>query len=85
MFHDVDIEEKEATVSTHSEKLAVAYSLINLRPESPIRVVKNLRMCDDCHSFCKFVSKATKREIVMRDKIRFHHFRNGDCSCNNFW
>ncbi|XP_048428791.1 pentatricopeptide repeat-containing protein At2g01510, mitochondrial [Pyrus x bretschneideri] len=85
VFHDVDIEEKEATVSTHSEKLAVAFSLINLRPESPIRVVKNLRMCDDCHSFCKFVSKATKREIVMRDKIRFHHFRNGDCSCNNFW
>ncbi|BFG17220.1 hypothetical protein CerSpe_034940 [Prunus speciosa] len=85
VFHDVDMEEKEATLSSHSEKLAVAFSLINLRSECPIRVVKNLRICDDCHSFCKFVSKTTKREIVMRDKIRFHHFRNGDCSCNNFW
>lgn len=85
VFHDVDTEEKEATLSHHSEKLAIAFSLMNLRPECPIRVVKNLRICDDCHGFCKFVSEATKREIIMRDKIRFHHFRNGECSCNNFW
>ncbi|XP_004298471.1 PREDICTED: pentatricopeptide repeat-containing protein At2g01510, mitochondrial-like [Fragaria vesca subsp. vesca] len=85
VFHDVGTEEKEATLSHHSEKLAIAFSLLSLQPECSIRVVKNLRICDDCHSFCKFVSKATKREIIMRDKIRFHHFRNGECSCNNFW
>ncbi|KAM5567008.1 pentatricopeptide repeat-containing protein [Rosa sericea] len=85
VFHDVGTEEKEATLSHHSEKLAIAFSLLNLQPECAIRVVKNLRICDDCHSFCKFVSEATKRVIIMRDKIRFHHFRNGECSCNDFW
>ena len=85
VFHDVETEEKEVTISTHSEKLAIAFGLINVRPEYPIRVMKNLRTCDDCHNFSKFVSKITMREIIMRDKIRFHHFRNGVCSCKDFW
>ncbi|GMY18617.1 pentatricopeptide repeat-containing protein At2g01510, mitochondrial [Fagus crenata] len=85
VFHDVETEEKEVTISTHSEKLAIAFGLINVRPGYPIRVMKNLRTCDDCHNFSKFVSKITRREIIMRDKIRFHHFRNGVCSCKDFW
>lgn len=85
VFHDVDMEEKEATLSTHSEKLAIVFGIINIRPDHPIRVMKNLRACDDCHNFCKSVTKYTMREIVMRDKNRFHHFKNGVCSCNDFW
>ncbi|KAJ7942987.1 Pentatricopeptide repeat-containing protein [Quillaja saponaria] len=85
VYHDVESEEKEATLSTHSEKIAIAFSLINVQPELPIRVMKNLRICDDCHTFSKHVSIISKREIVMRDKIRFHHFKNGVCSCKDYW
>ncbi|PKI44231.1 hypothetical protein CRG98_035305 [Punica granatum] len=86
VYHDVEVEEKEAMTSVHSEKLAIAFTLvINEVPESPIRVIKNLRTCEDCHNFCKFVSRISMREIVMRDKSRFHHFRDGTCSCKDFW
>ncbi|CAE6062207.1 unnamed protein product [Arabidopsis arenosa] len=85
VFHDVEIEEKESSLSHHSEKLAIAFGLINGRAGNPIRVMKNLRTCDDCHVFSKFVSRLTSREIIMRDKNRFHHFRNGICSCKEFW
>lgn len=85
VFHDVENEEKESTLSTHSEKLAVAFCLINGSPKCPIRVMKNLRICGDCHTFCKLVSRITMREIIMRDKNRFHHFKNGFCSCKDFW
>ncbi|KAA8532563.1 hypothetical protein F0562_032621 [Nyssa sinensis] len=85
VLHDVDTEEKEAILSSHSEKLAIAFGLINVGPEFPIRVMKNLRTCDDCHTFSKLASKITMREIIMRDKSRFHHFKNGFCSCKDFW
>ncbi|VVB03752.1 unnamed protein product [Arabis nemorensis] len=85
VFHDVETEEKESSLSHHSEKLAIAFGLINARAEHPIRVMKNLRTCDDCHVFAKFVSRLTSRDIIMRDKNRFHHFKNGVCSCRDFW
>lgn len=85
VYHDVETEEKEATLSAHSEKLAIVFGLLNVNPEFSIRVMKNLRICDDCHTFSKYVSKITMREIIIRDKIRFHHFRNGLCSCKDFW
>lgn len=85
VLHDVDMEEKEVVLATHSEKLAIAFCLISLHPLSPIRVMKNLRICCDCHTFCKYVSRITKREITIRDKNRFHHFKDGICSCNDFW
>ncbi|CAN8266921.1 unnamed protein product [Cochlearia groenlandica] len=85
VFHDVETEEKECSLSHHSEKLAIAFGLISGRGEDPIRVMKNLRTCDDCHAFAKFVSRLTSRDIVMRDKNRFHHFKNGVCSCREFW
>ncbi|EOA23709.1 hypothetical protein CARUB_v10016917mg [Capsella rubella] len=85
VFHDVEMEEKESSLSHHSEKLAIAFGLIIGRAGHPIRVMKNLRTCDDCHVFSKFVSRLTSTEIIMRDKNRFHHFRNGVCSCGEFW
>uniref|UniRef100_A0A7N0V9C6 DYW domain-containing protein n=1 Tax=Kalanchoe fedtschenkoi TaxID=63787 RepID=A0A7N0V9C6_KALFE len=85
VLHDVEWEEKEVSVGTHSEKLAIALGLLCTRPGTPIRLMKNLRVCDECHNFSKFASDVTKREIIMRDKILFHHFKEGVCSCKDFW
>ncbi|KAL4591773.1 hypothetical protein LXL04_004744 [Taraxacum kok-saghyz] len=72
-------------VNPHSEKLAVCFGLISLPSCAPLRVMKNLRVCDDCHRVMKLVSKVEKREIVLRDSIRFHRFRDGICSCGDYW
>uniref|UniRef100_A0A1D1YU43 Pentatricopeptide repeat-containing protein At1g08070 n=1 Tax=Anthurium amnicola TaxID=1678845 RepID=A0A1D1YU43_9ARAE len=82
---DIEEEEKEQSLFFHSEKLAVAYGLLTSAPGSSIRIVKNLRVCVDCHSFLKGVSKVFGREIIARDRSRFHHFRGGACSCFDFW
>ncbi|CAM0907241.1 unnamed protein product [Alopecurus aequalis] len=85
VFYDIEDEEKEQALGHHSEKLAIAFGLIGGPPDATIRVVKNLRFCMDCHKFAKLVSKIYHREIVVRDRARFHHFRGGTCSCNDFW
>jgi hypothetical protein len=72
-------------VGCHSEKLAVAFGMIHLPQSAPIRVMKNLRVCRDCHSTMKLISGSEKREIILRDAIRFHHFRGGSCSCGDYW
>jgi pentatricopeptide repeat protein len=82
---DVDEEEKEQALLAHSEKLAIAFGLISLAPNLPVHIIKNLRVCEDCHSAIKLISKLWNREIIVRDRSRFHHFRNGVCSCNDFW
>ncbi|KAL8489257.1 hypothetical protein ACS0TY_025241 [Phlomoides rotata] len=63
----------------HSEKLAIAFGLFATSAPAPIRIIKNLRICSDCHEAGKLVSEAFDREIVIRDRHRFHHFRNGTC------
>lgn len=80
VFLDVGEEDKETSLYWHSEKLAIAYALISLGPGVTIRIVKNLRMCVDCHDMAKVVSKVYNREVIVRDKTRFHHFRHGLCS-----
>ncbi|XP_057804270.1 pentatricopeptide repeat-containing protein At1g08070, chloroplastic-like [Salvia miltiorrhiza] len=77
--------DKEASVSHHSEKLAMAFGLIRTSPGTTIRVSKNLRICNDCHNAAKVISKVFSREIVVRDRSRFHHFKDGSCSCHDFW
>ncbi|XP_027072313.1 pentatricopeptide repeat-containing protein At4g30700-like [Coffea arabica] len=84
-LHDVEDEEKELMVKVHSEKLAIAFGLITSQPGAEIRIIKNLRVCLDCHNFTKFVSKITERLIVVRDANRFHHFNDGLCSCGDYW
>lgn len=84
-LHNVDQSEKEKLLYHHSEKLAVAFGLIATPPGSPIRVKKNLRVCVDCHTFFKFVCEIVSREIIIRDINRFHHFKNGSCSCGDYW
>ncbi|XP_020572679.1 pentatricopeptide repeat-containing protein At5g66520-like isoform X2 [Phalaenopsis equestris] len=82
---DIENEEKESSLYRHSEKLAIAFGLINTKPSVPIRIMKNLRICSDCHAAAKILSKAFEREIVVRDRHRFHHFKQGVCSCTDYW
>lgn len=67
----------------HSERLAVAFGLINTAPGMPIWVTKNLYMCENCHNTIKFISKVVRREISIRDTEHFHHFKDGICSCRD--
>ncbi|XP_077241221.1 pentatricopeptide repeat-containing protein ELI1, chloroplastic-like [Tasmannia lanceolata] len=85
VLHDVEEEQKQDVLLYHSEKLAIAYGLLNTHAGTPIQIMKNLRICGDCHTFTKFVSNITKREINIRDGNRFHHFRDGLCSCGDYW
>ncbi|BFG30896.1 hypothetical protein CerSpe_171700 [Prunus speciosa] len=82
---DVDEEEKRERLKYHSQKLAIAFALIHTSQGSPIRIVRNLRMCSDCHTYTKFVSMIYEREITVRDRNRFHHFKDGNCSCRDYW
>ncbi|KAK8954666.1 Pentatricopeptide repeat-containing protein [Platanthera zijinensis] len=85
MLLDIDDEDKEDALHWHSEKLAIAFALLKTLPGTRIRIVKNLRVCGDCHSATKFISKVYQREIVVRDRSRFHCFKDGACSCKDFW
>ncbi|KAL2938801.1 hypothetical protein RDABS01_022250 [Bienertia sinuspersici] len=85
VFQDVEEEEKEQILLYHSEKLAIAFATLSLSPGQPIFVTKNLRVCGDCHDAIKYITLVTKREITVRDTSRFHHFKDGVCSCGDFW
>ncbi|MED6145365.1 hypothetical protein PIB30_024567 [Stylosanthes scabra] len=85
VLHDVEEEEKEQILLYHSEKIAIAFGILNISPPKPILVTKNLRICVDCHSAIKFMTLITNREIIVRDASRFHHFKNGICNCQDFW
>ncbi|CAN1298942.1 Putative pentatricopeptide repeat-containing protein At1g68930 [Linum perenne] len=67
VLHDVEESEKIKMLGHHSEKLAIAFGLIFIPRSCPIRVVKNLRVCRDCHTVTKYISKITQREILVRD------------------
>eukprot|EP00253_Pinus_taeda_P001118 PITA_01118 len=84
-LHDVEEEQKEDMVCHHSEKLAIAFGLINTPPKTSIRIIKNLRMCGECHLAIKFISKIVVRDFYLRDATRFHHFKDGKCSCRDYW
>ncbi|KAF5188851.1 Pentatricopeptide repeat-containing protein eli1 protein [Thalictrum thalictroides] len=85
VLHDIGKLEKEQALGVHSEKLAIAFGLISTQPGTPIKIVKNLRVCTDCHAVTKLISKITGRKIVVRDRNRFHHFVDGSCSCGDYW
>lgn len=85
VLQDVEEDEKEHILSSHSERLAIAFGLISTPPKSTLRIFKNLRVCGDCHGWTKFISKMTRRDIIVRDSNRFHHFKDGICSCGDYW
>lgn len=85
VLHDLDQEVKEQILRHHSEKLAIAFALINSPGYTTLRIMKNLRVCNDCHSAIKYISMLVGREIIVRDATRFHHFKDGSCSCWDYW
>lgn len=78
-------EEKRRLICGHSERLAIAFGLLNTEPGTPLQVMKNLRVCGDCHEVTKLISKILGREILVRDANRFHLFKDGICSCKDRW
>ncbi|KAI4317877.1 hypothetical protein L6164_025708 [Bauhinia variegata] len=82
---DVDDDEKERRLWVHSERLALAFGLIRMPLGCHIRIIKNLRICIDCHIVMKLISKIVQRDIIIRDMNRFHHFQQGVCSCGDYW
>ncbi|KAJ4713854.1 Pentatricopeptide repeat-containing protein [Melia azedarach] len=88
-LHDVEEEHKEEQLYHHSEKLALVFALMNqgsvCSKSSTIRIMKNIRICVDCHNFMKLASDLLGKEIVVRDSNRFHHFKGRMCSCNDYW
>lgn len=85
VYRDIEEEQKKYLVFGHSERLAIVFGIISTPAGTTIRVTKNIRVCVDCHVAIKFISKIVKREIVVRDNSRFHHFNDGKCSCGDYW
>uniref|UniRef100_A0A2P2JDS2 DYW domain-containing protein n=1 Tax=Rhizophora mucronata TaxID=61149 RepID=A0A2P2JDS2_RHIMU len=85
VLHEVEKDEKQRRLWLHSERLALAFGLVRTPPKSHIRIIKNLRICLDCHAAIKIISKIVERGIIIRDMNRFHHFRDGVCSCGDYW
>ncbi|KAI3444895.1 hypothetical protein Pfo_001560 [Paulownia fortunei] len=85
VLHDVEEDEKLDMLCGHSERLAIAFGLLHTKPGTPLLVMKNLRVCGDCHTVTKYISKIMYREILVRDANRFHLFKDGTCSCGDHW
>ncbi|KAK4488671.1 hypothetical protein RD792_004442 [Penstemon davidsonii] len=85
VVHDVEDVDKLNILCGHSERLAIAFGLLHTEPGTPLLVMKNLRVCVDCHTVTKYISKIVKREILVRDGNRFHLFKDGVCSCGDHW
>nr|GMD42065.1 pentatricopeptide repeat-containing protein At3g12770-like [Ipomoea batatas] len=85
VLRDVDEKMKVKLLWGHSERSAIAFGLLSTPAGSVIRLTKNLRVCNDCHAVTKYISQIAQREIIVRDVNRFHHFRNGKCSCGDYW
>ncbi|KAL4191733.1 hypothetical protein AMTRI_Chr07g31320 [Amborella trichopoda] len=85
-FRLQDIGKKRANLPTnHSVRPALSLGLISSTIGTPNHIRKNVRLCGDCHHALKMISEKVKREIIVRDPILFHHFRDGYCCCGDYW
>ncbi|XP_051130695.1 pentatricopeptide repeat-containing protein At5g03800 [Andrographis paniculata] len=92
VLHEVEEHQKPNFLRYHSAKLAVTYGLLTAvtattttTTTAAIRVMKNVHLCGDCHTFFKYVSIVTRRVIEVRDASGFHCFARGECSCMDQW
>ncbi|KAK6914147.1 DYW domain [Dillenia turbinata] len=87
VLHEAEERRKKEALWRHSEKLALAFALIcgAAPPGKAIRIVKNLKICKDCHEAFRYISRVVEREIIVRDMNRYHTFANGGCSCGGHW
>ena len=67
VYQDVEEDEKEQILNSHSERLSIAFGIISTLSGSPVRIFKNLRVCGDCHNATKYISIISEREIIVRD------------------
>ncbi|KAL9229167.1 hypothetical protein vseg_004663 [Gypsophila vaccaria] len=82
----IDEEDEEDFRGVHSEKLALAFALLSSQCKvKRIRIMKNFRICNRCHCTAKYISATYGCEIFISDTKRLHHFRNGHCSCEDYW
>lgn len=88
-LYDTEEENKEEQLFHHSEKMALVFAIMNEGSlpygGNVIKIIKNIRICVDCHNFMKLVSDTFQKEIIVRDSNRFHHFKDARCSCNDYW
>lgn len=85
-FRPQDLQKKRAnSPENHSVRLAISFGLISTKIGNPVIVRKNTRMCKDCHSAGKKISEITHREIIVGDSKVFHHFKDGNCTCSDYW
>ncbi|XP_042037624.1 pentatricopeptide repeat-containing protein At1g31920 [Salvia splendens] len=82
---NVGEEEKRERLRGHSQKLAIAFALVSTSKGSVVRIVRNVRMCSDCHTYTKMISVIYERHIIVRDGNVYHHFKHGTCSCRDYW
>ncbi|KAI0504352.1 hypothetical protein KFK09_015304 [Dendrobium nobile] len=82
----LDIEEElEEDDEVHCERKAIMFSLVRRPSSKVIRIIKNVRMCAKCHGTTKLVSRLYGRDILIKDRKCLHYFRNGKCSCKDYW
>ncbi|CAH8377920.1 unnamed protein product [Eruca vesicaria subsp. sativa] len=84
-LHDVDQESRDENLFNHNERFAFVSAFLNTPPRSEIRVMKNLRVCIDCHNALKLMSQIVGRRLISRDVKRFHIMKDGVCSCRDYW
>lgn len=84
-LHDKNDGRREESLFYHCEKLAFAFGDLSTAQGVTLRIMKNLRVCGDCHCAFKYFSLITERKIILRDRQRFHHFVDGVCSCSDYW
>ncbi|MCD7449541.1 hypothetical protein HAX54_000381 [Datura stramonium] len=77
-------EAKERALLYHSERLAIAYGLISTPARTPLRIIKNLRVCGDCPVPSRSC-RGLLGELIVQGQQRFHHFKDGKCSCGDYW
>uniref|UniRef100_A0A0E0KCN1 Exonuclease domain-containing protein n=1 Tax=Oryza punctata TaxID=4537 RepID=A0A0E0KCN1_ORYPU len=75
VLKDVSEEEREENLTVHSEKLAVAYSILKTIPRTEIMVSKNLQTCSDCHEWMKIVSKADAAPVKIIGQYCMENYR----------
>ncbi|XP_047968568.1 pentatricopeptide repeat-containing protein At3g24000, mitochondrial isoform X1 [Salvia hispanica] len=60
-----DEREREERLQLHSEKLALAFALLNTPEGGSVSIKKNIRVCGDCHNAFKFVSKLVDMKLML--------------------
>ncbi|XWS34933.1 hypothetical protein CRYUN_Cryun21dG0080000 [Craigia yunnanensis] len=84
MLDELD-ENRNHSLRLHNENLAIALGLLKLQSSMLICIFKNLLVYNDCHEVTKLISIIFNVEIIIGDHAIFHHFKDGSCSCMDYW